>query len=105
MFFLNASSILSIVIACVLGFWVAPQLALVSRVAGRAMRLAAWTLAISFALDLAGPMFLYQFLLYRADHVTEVLQFIPRLAGGVFWALLAWSVLGLIQSAPAKGLQ
>lgn len=101
--FLNPSSILQVFIAGTLGFLVAPHLSLVSKAGGRAMRFAAWTLALGVALDFFAPMLMGQ--LYRLDLPFEPWRIIPPVIATLFWGCLAWSVLGVMQSAAPKGLQ
>lgn len=98
--FFNPSSILSIGIAGILGWVIAPRIALMSRVGALAMRLAALSLAVGVALEFATP-FVAQFL-YRLHLPIDPLQFTSTLMHIAFWGLMAWSVLGTIQSAPAK---
>jgi hypothetical protein len=102
MYLLNATSILSIFIASVLGFYVAPHLSLVSRDAGRAMRFAAWSLGLGLALDFAMP-----FLMARMSSwplPIEPWRLTAPIAATLFWGCLAWSVLALMQTAKPKGL-
>lgn len=89
-------------IAGTLGFLVAPHLSLVSRVGGRAMRFAAGVLALGVALEFFAPMLMGQ--LYRLNLPFEPWQVIAPVIGTLFWGCLAWSVLGVMQSAPPKGL-
>lgn len=101
--FLNPSAVLQVFIAGTLGFVVAPHLSLVSKTGGRAMRLAAWALALGVALEFFAPMLMGQ--LYRLNLPFEPWQVIAPVLGTLFWGCLAWSVLGVVQSAPSKGLQ
>ena len=99
-FFLNPSSILTVFIASALGFYVAPHLELVSRVGARAMRFAAWTLALGLALNFATPLLMNQL----SGVTSEALKYVGPVVHGAFWGFLAWSLLGVIQSAPSKGV-
>lgn len=101
MYFFNSGSIVSLFIAGVLGFVVAPRIALFSRVGGLAMRLAAGSLVVGAALEFGGPIVAN--VLYRLQLPFEPMQLIPTVVGIFFWGFLAWSVLGTVQSAPAKG--
>lgn len=99
--FLNPSSILSAVMAAVLGFEVAPHLALGSKTAGTAMRVAALLLAVEagwglVAIPLGG-------IIYSLPGGEWLFHELPRLAYGGFWACLAWSALALATSAKAPG--
>ena len=98
--FFNPALILSICIASILGWVVAPRIALMSRVGALAMRLAALSLALGVGLEFAGPFvvpFLYQF--HLPFDPLPPLSTLMRVA---FWGLMAWAVLGTLQSAPAK---
>lgn len=103
MYFLSPYSVLSVFIAGVLGFVVAPHLALVSRTAARAIRFGAWALALPLAFDFAGPMILNS-LSYRFDLPVDVLAMVRPLFNTVFWGCLAWALLGLLQDAKPKGV-
>ena len=98
--FFNSASILSICIGSILGLVVAPRIALVSRTGGLAMRLAAGSLAVGVGLEFAGPMVANA--LYRLQLPFEPMQLIPSVVHIFFWGFMAWSVLGTLQSAPAK---
>lgn len=102
MYFFNSGSIVSLILAVILGYVVAPRLALFSRIGGLAMRLAAVTLAVGVGLEFAGPIVAN--FLYRLQLPFEPMQLIPTVVGIFFWGFLAWSVLGTVQSAPAKGM-
>lgn len=101
MHFLNSGTVVSLFLAGILGFVVAPRIALVSRVGARAMRLAAGSLAAGPAIGFVWPM-LGNFI-YRLQLPFEPMELIPTLVGIFFWGFLAWSVLATVQSAPAKG--
>lgn len=98
--FFNAASILSVFIAGILAFTVAPRIALVSRTGALAMRLAAGSLAVGVGLEFGGPMVVNA--LYRLHLPFEPMQIIPLFVRIFFWGFMAWSVLGTLQSAPAK---
>jgi hypothetical protein len=102
MYFFNPSTILSVFIAGILGFLVAPHLSMVSRSGGLAMKLAALCLALGVAFDFGGPMILGQ--LYRFNLPFDPMQVFHPLLSMAFWGCLAWSVFGVMQSAPPKGL-
>lgn len=103
MYFLSPYSVLSVFIASVLGFVVAPHLALVSRTAARAIRFGAWALVLPLAFGFAGPMILNN-LAYRFDLSFDVLGMVGPLFTTVLWGCLAWAVLGLLQDAKPKGV-
>lgn len=100
--FLNPGSILSLFIASILGFLVAPHLSLTSRTGGLAMKLAAAVLALGVGLDFFAPMLLGP--LYRLNLPFEPMQAMGPLIHTAFWGCLAWSVLGVVQSARPKGV-
>ena len=100
--FTNSSSILTLVIASVLGFYVAPHLSLVSRNAGKAIRFASGALVLELALNFALP-----FLTSRLNgwpFPLQPWQLITPICSGLFWGCLAWAALSMIQTAKPKGI-
>lgn len=97
----NPTIILSAFIAAVLGFLVAPHLSLVSRTGAFAMKLAAGALALGVAFTFAGPMLVQE--LRRFELPVEPYALINAIITTAFWACLAWSVLGVVQTAKPKG--
>lgn len=102
MFFLNASSIPTLFIAGVLYFSVAPHLALISRTAGLALKLAAAALVLGPALDF-GMVFFLGRIAEWGGLPMEPWRLIPLLTKTPFWGFLAWAVLATVQSARPKG--
>jgi hypothetical protein len=101
MFLFNPGSIVSLFLAGVLAFVVAPRIALVSRIGALALRLAAVSLALSVGLEFGGPVLFNVF--YSLHIPFEPMQTLPVLGRIFFWGFLAWAVLGTVQSLPAKG--
>jgi hypothetical protein len=97
--FFSTSTVLSVFLAVILGFEVAPRLALASRTAALAMRFA----AVSLALD-AGWLFFHLPLqaLARLPLGDFLLREGGRLFFTAFWACLAWSALAFVSQSPAK---
>jgi hypothetical protein len=102
MFFLSASSIPTLFIAGVLFFSVAPHLALISRGAGLAMKLAAASLVLGPALDF-GMVFFMGWISQWGGLPMEPWRLIPLVTKTPFWCFLAWAVLATAQSGRAKG--
>ena len=102
MYFFNPSSVLSVFIACILFFLVAPHLSMVSRPASLAVKLASLALGLGTALQAFGPMLLRP--LYGLNLPFEPMQAIAPLMAAAFWGCLAWAVLAVMQSATPRGL-
>ena len=102
MYLFNPSSILSVFIACIPFFFVAPHLSMVSRPAALAMRLASLALGLANVIQAFGPMLLRP--LYALNLPFEPMQAISPVMGAIFWGCLAWSLFAVMQSAPPKGL-
>lgn len=100
MYFLNASTIVTFFVACVLGFEVAPHLGLVSRAAARAVRLS----AVFFALTATWGFFLrpLEGLLHRTPDPELALRLLPLVLSTAAWLSLAGAVVAFMASAPAK---
>lgn len=97
MYLFSANNILSVFIAAVLGVEVAAHLALASRTAATAMRLAAALLCVDAAWGfLAMPL---SGLFYSLPMGEWLFHEFPRLAYAGFWGCLAWSALALATSA------
>src|SRR3990167_2337916 len=97
MYFFSPHSVLSVFIAAVLGFVVAPHLALVSRTAGRAIRFSAWAMVLPLAFDFAAPMILNRL-------PFNPFPIVRPLFATLAWGCLAWALLGLLQDAKPKGI-
>lgn len=97
----NPTIILSAFIAAILGLFVAPHLSIVSRTGGLAMKVAAGTLCLGVAFTFGGPFLMQQ--LYRFNLPIEPYSLINALISAAFWGCMAWSVLGVLQTAKPKG--
>jgi hypothetical protein len=88
-------NIVSVFIAAVLGFEVAPMLGLASKTAALAVRIAAVLLCVDAAWGLvAMPL---GGLIYSLPMGDWLFHELPRLAFTGFWACLAWAALALSQ--------
>lgn len=101
MFFLNASSITTLFIAGVLYFSVAPHLALSSRTAGLAVKLAAASLVLGPVLDFSMVSFLGRIGEWGGLPI-EPWRLIPLVTKTPFWCFLAWAVLATAQSGQSR---
>lgn len=98
MYLFNAGTIVSIFLAAVLAFELAPYLGLASRQAALAIRIGAAVLALEAAWGfLAMPL---GSVFYSLPMGGELLQAMPRLLFGGFWACLAWAAFALSQVSP-----
>jgi hypothetical protein len=102
MFILNANSIPTLFIAGLLFFSVAPHLALISRTAGLAVKLAAASLVLGPVLDFSIVFFLGRIAEWGGLPM-EPWRLVPLVTRTPFWCFLAWAVLATVQSARTKG--
>ncbi|MFO0598833.1 MAG: hypothetical protein U0228_26235 [Myxococcaceae bacterium] len=93
----SASNVVTFFAACILGFEVAPHLALASRQAGWALRIA----GVLLALDSGLAGFFVGFL-YRLPFGELLVTLVPSFFFAGFWACLAWAAIALLSSSPAS---